>query len=85
MNLCSRNMHVYLPRPEVEAMLLGKVILDPEHEAQMMLLFEELEEGCTPKPMRRTVGGGGSNAAASVARWINRAGLRSLPGSTARG
>jgi hypothetical protein len=44
MNLCSRNMHVYLPRPEVEAMLLGKVILDPEHEAQMMLLFEELEE-----------------------------------------
>jgi hypothetical protein len=38
--MCSRNWTIYLPRPEVEAMLLGKVLRDPEHVARLTALID---------------------------------------------
>ena len=36
--------HTYMPRAQVEAMLLGKVVDHPEHRAKMDRLWRELAE-----------------------------------------
>jgi hypothetical protein len=42
--MCSRNWVLYMRLAEVEAMLLGKVIPDPEHEARILLSLKEWGE-----------------------------------------
>jgi hypothetical protein len=38
--MCSRGAEVRMPCHEVEAMLLGEVIPDPEHEAKILMLLK---------------------------------------------
>jgi hypothetical protein len=47
--MCSAGDAKQIPFDEVEAMLLGKVIPDPEHQARIMLMFAQIKEAMSAK------------------------------------
>jgi hypothetical protein len=55
--MCSNRNYVYLPRAQVKAMLLGEVVVSPEHRAEMERLWRRLfaaldEAGRAPERAR---------------------------------
>jgi hypothetical protein len=64
--MCSRNWVARLPHLEVEAMLLGKVVDDPEETARTVALIKEAMEALHERQRAPIGAGGRSNAPASM-------------------